>query len=79
MNNCFHYMYKIIKIIKYFNEVYYRVKIIKKVQQNSVNLTCIGPDRCQIIGYSKLSDSTYTNLSCYVQFFVTAPILVLHN
>jgi hypothetical protein len=35
------------------------------VQQNSVNLTCRRPDRHQIIEYSGLSDSTYTDLSSY--------------
>jgi len=32
-------------------------------------------DRCQIIKYSRLSDSTYPELSSYRIFFVTAPIL----
>jgi len=33
---------------------------VEKLHQNSVNLTCMGPDRCRIIKYSALSGSTYT-------------------
>jgi hypothetical protein len=40
----------------------------------------MGPDGCQIIKYSDLPNSTYTDLSSYRQFFfVTSPILGLHN
>jgi len=31
---------------------------LEKLHQNSVNLTHMGPDRCQIIKYSGLSDCT---------------------
>jgi len=30
------------------------------VQKNSLTLTCTGLDRCQIIEYSRLSDSAHT-------------------
>jgi hypothetical protein len=36
-----------------------------KVQQNSNNLTRAQPDGCQIIEYSVLRDSTYTDQSSY--------------
>jgi hypothetical protein len=49
------------------------------IQQNSVNLTRTGLHRCLIIKYSGLSNSTYTDLSSYGQFFATAPILGLYN
>lgn len=35
------------------------------VQKNSLTLTRTGLDRCQIIEYSGLSDSIYTDLSSY--------------
>lgn len=35
------------------------------VQKNSLTLTGTGSDRCQIIKYSGLSDSIYTDLSYY--------------
>jgi hypothetical protein len=38
--------------------------------QNSVNLTCIGLDRCQIIEYSRLSNCTYTDLSSFGNFLL---------
>jgi len=41
--------------------------------QNSVNVTCIELDRCQNIEYSRLSNGTYTDLSSFSNFFVTAP------
>lgn len=36
-----------------------------------------GPDRCQIVGYCGLLDSTYTDLCSYMYLFVTAAILGL--
>jgi hypothetical protein len=48
-------------------------------QQNSVNPPHTGPGRCQIIECSGLSDSTYTDPSSYVFFFLTAYILGLDN
>ena len=33
--------------------------------KNSIYLTHTGPDRCQIVEYSRLSDGTYTDPSCY--------------
>jgi hypothetical protein len=38
---------------------------VLNVQQNSINLSRIRPDRCKIIEYSGLSHSTYTGLSSY--------------
>jgi len=35
------------------------------IQQNSINLTCMGLDKCQIIKYSRLSYSTHSDLSSY--------------
>ena len=46
-----------------------------RIQQNSFNLAPTGPDRCCIIQYSRSSDSTYTDLSCYRWYFITATIL----
>jgi len=43
------------------------------IYQNSVNVTCIRLDRCQNIEYSRLSNGTYTDLSSFSNFFVTAP------
>lgn len=40
--------------------------------QNSVSVTCVGLDRCQNIEYSRLSNGTYTDLSSFSNFFVTA-------
>jgi hypothetical protein len=51
--------------------------VVYSIQQNSVNATCVGPDRCQIIEYFRLSDGTYTELSSYR--FSTAPVLGLYN
>jgi hypothetical protein len=48
-----------------------RGSFLSKIQQNSINLTCTGPDRCQITKYSRLRDGTCTDLSCYRQFYVT--------
>jgi len=36
-----------------------------KVQQNSIYLTHVAPNRCQIIKYSGLSVGTYTDQSSY--------------
>ena len=33
--------------------------------QNSINPACMGPTRCQIIGYCQLSDTTFADLSSY--------------
>jgi hypothetical protein len=38
--------------------------------QNSVNLTCIGLGRCQIIEYSGLSNGTYTDISSFSNFLL---------
>ena len=38
--------------------------------QNSINLTCIGLDRCQIIEYPILSNGTYTNLISFSNFLL---------
>jgi hypothetical protein len=38
--------------------------------ENSVNLSGIGLDRCQIIEYSRLSNSTYTDLSSFSNFLL---------
>jgi hypothetical protein len=38
--------------------------------QNSVNLTCIGLDRRQIIEYSRLSNGTYIDLSSFSNFLL---------
>jgi len=38
------------------------------MHQNSVNPTCCGSDRCQIIECFRLSDGTYTDLCCF--FFI---------
>lgn len=38
--------------------------------QDSVNLTCIGLDRCQITEYSILSNGTYTDLSSFSNFLL---------
>jgi len=35
------------------------------MQQNSINPTSTGPDRCQIIKYSGLSDGNYSDLNSY--------------
>jgi hypothetical protein len=35
------------------------------VQQNSINPTHLGTDRCRIIEYSRLSDETYTDIRYY--------------
>jgi hypothetical protein len=40
-----------------------KVRMALRVIQNSVNMTCMGLDRCQIMKYSGLSDNTYTDLS----------------
>ena len=34
------------------------------IQQHSINVTYMGLDRCQIIGYSGLLDGVYTSYSC---------------
>ena len=34
-----------------------------EVQQNSVNLTYVGPDRCPITEYFRLSDDTHMDLN----------------
>jgi hypothetical protein len=39
---------------------------------NFVTLAGTGPDTCWIIRYSRLADSTYTDLSYHILFFVTA-------
>jgi len=44
-------------------------------EQNSVNWTGKGLGRCQIIGYSRLSDSNSTDLSFYSYLFL---LLLLH-
>ena len=49
------------------------------MQPNSFNLAPMGLDSCKIVKYSGLSDSTYTDLSYYRYFFVTAYILGLHH
>jgi len=33
------------------------------IPQNSICLTCMGPNMCQIVEYSRLSDGTYTDPS----------------
>ena len=33
--------------------------------QNSINPACVGPTRCQIIGYCQLSDTTFADQSSY--------------
>ena len=33
--------------------------------QNSINSACMGPTRCQIIGYCRLSGTTFADLSSY--------------
>lgn len=35
------------------------------VEQTSINVACMGPDRCWVIEYSWLSEGTYTDLSSY--------------
>ena len=35
------------------------------MKQTSINVACMGPDRCWVIEYSWLSESTYTDLSSY--------------
>ena len=45
---------------------------------HSVNLTCMGLERCQIIRHSILSDSTYTDIK-FFEVIVIAPVLGLHN
>ena len=41
------------------------VGLMEYVQQNSVNLMGMGTDRCQMIKYSELSDSSYTAMSSH--------------
>jgi hypothetical protein len=45
------------------------------VPKNSLTLTRLGLDRCQIIEYSGLSDGIYTDLSSYTVFL----LLVLYS
>jgi len=40
----------------------------------STNMTHTGPDRWETIKYSRLSDSTYSDLSSYRELFVSTPI-----
>jgi hypothetical protein len=40
------------------------------IQQNSINPTCMGLDKCQIMEYSELSDDTYTDKSCHRSFLL---------
>lgn len=40
------------------------------LQQNSINLKLMRPDRCHILEYSRISDSTYTDLSSYSKFLL---------
>jgi len=47
------------------------------LQQNSINPARKGPDRCQIVGYCGLLDSTYTDLCSYMYLSVTAAVLGL--
>lgn len=49
------------------------------VQQNSINLTCMGLDRFWITENLRLSDGAYIDLSYHRKFFVTAPIAGLQN
>jgi len=44
-----------------------------------LNLTHTGVYRCRIIGYSGLSDNTYTDLNFCSWHFVTVHILGLHS
>jgi hypothetical protein len=44
------------------------INVLLKLQQNSVNLTCMGPDMCYIIKYTTLSDGTCTDLHSYSTF-----------
>jgi hypothetical protein len=40
------------------------------IPQNSINLTCMGTDRCQIVKYSSLSDTSYTDIASYRYIFL---------
>jgi len=50
-----------------------------KILQNSVNPTRTGPDRCQLINYSELSEGNCTDPSTYRYFFVSALIFGVYN
>jgi len=49
------------------------------MRPNSFTPAPMGLDRCKIVKYYGLSDITYTDLSYYRYFFVTARILGLHH
>jgi len=40
------------------------------LQQNSVNPTCMGLGKGQIMEYSRLSDVAYTDVSCHRSFLL---------
>ena len=54
------------------------INVLLQLQQNSVNLTCMGPDMCYIIKYTKLSDGNYTDLHSY-RTVSYCPLLGLYN
>jgi hypothetical protein len=41
-----------------------------KIQQNSIDTTEMGPKRCKIVQYSKLSDGIYNNPNSYRSFLL---------
>jgi hypothetical protein len=74
--------YKFTQLISIiFTMLYVATLILFSLQteQKPIILTHTKPKRCQIIDYFVLSNGTYSVLSSYRQFFVTAPILGLYD
>lgn len=48
---------------------------VMRIQENSTNSACMRPDRCWIIEYFRLPDSSYTDLLFHRQIFVTTKLM----